>query len=188
MVEDKVLFNALRVWQTGDDSRKAALPGDHLSEDELYSLAEPGGLERAPEPVLEHLSFCAVCQNGWVEWLDSLAILNDKSDTPGISRTIGHGYLKAASASLFAEPVCLTSSCGRFELSVYPELDNPSRGMVTLEVKQGVDELQSCYCVVRDGTSAIILQGFLDDGRLAARVDELAQLDLKTWTVVAGGG
>ncbi len=182
MSDEILVRKALAVWQESGETQEHV---GHLAEEALYRLAVPGGLDKAAVEELEHLSLCPACQTEWAAWLDSFEIVNttdehvDENDT-----VLGFGLLKAAAASLFSEPVCLESSCGRFELSVFPDMDKPERAMVVLEVKAGGRNLDGRYCVVRDGSGAVICKGVLEDGRCAGRIAELSLLDLKTWTVL----
>lgn len=192
MMVDEKMKKVLQLWQSygefcENELEAEPVPGDHLGEQELYQLAGKGGLENASEAAVEHLSRCRRCRESWEAWLETQAILAADDDAEEDDRHLAAGFLWAASSSLWREPVSLPSSCGRFELCLYPELDHPSRGMVVLEVREGSMEGEPGYCVVRDGTGAVILQGTPEDGRLAGRVEELSLLDLKTWTVVADG-
>lgn len=189
---DETMKKVLELWQSHgeffeDELEAEPVPGAHLEEQELYQLAGKGGLENASEAAVEHLSRCRRCRENWEAWLETHAILAAEDDAEEDDRHLAAGFLRAASSSLWREPVSLPSSCGRFELCVYPELGHPSRGIVVLEVQEESMEGEPVYCVVRDGTGAVILQGMPEDGRLAGRVEELSALDLKTWTVVADG-
>ena len=187
MTEETGIYKALRVW--GEEWQDGGFEdtGEHLSESVIYKLAEPGGLQNADQKDVEHLSLCPLCQETWVGWLESLEILHDENDSSG-ERLLSAGFLKAASSSLFNDPVTLESACGMFELSVFPDLDDPGRALVTLELKAEEHKYNRKYCSVRDGRGMLLLKGIFDDGRLAGRVDNISSLDLKTWTVVVGGG
>lgn len=183
MVDDPILHRALTAWMEGSDGGRLDLPSGHLDEAVLYRLSQPGGLDAAAEAELDHLSLCPVCLAAWNEWLDTEEIIDGDGDER-VEPTCSVGFLKAAAASLYQGPLSLVSSCGRFELSVYPELREHGRGLVTLEVL-GADEVhERGFCVVRDGVGTVILQGSIEDGRLAGRIDDLSLLDLKTWTVL----
>ena len=186
MTDQQMITRALSAWaseQSEDERHNPA--GSHLADTALYRLAAAGGLEDASDEEREHLALCPSCLAAWASWCDSLEIVAGEAETS--EARCGIGLLKAASASLFQEPLSLLSTCGRFELSVYPEREEGRRGLVTLEVLDAADSEGRC-CEVRDGAGTILLQGIIEEGRVAGRIDDLAALDLKTWTVFIGGG
>lgn len=185
MQDESLIHKALSAWKLLPGEQLKGSTQKHLGEEILYQLALPGGLQDAAAEDLEHLSLCPVCLKEWSSWLESLDILADnEEDTNGQDIHLSFGFLKAASASLFTEPISLDSACGRFELSIYPDREQVKQGMIVIEIRKDAKSFENRYCVVRDGTGTIILRGMLEDGRLAGRLDDLSQLDLKTWTVV----
>lgn len=186
MIKDAFIRKALDVWQENAPELKVS---DHLSEETLYRLACPGGIAGGTDEEVEHLSSCTLCRREWNSWMESLDILTDEEERlEDGGMVLSGGLLKAASASLFSETVTLESGCGRFELSIFPNLDQPDRAMVVIEVKMDMEKLEGKYCVVRDGTAAVILKGVIEDGRCAGRIASLSTLDLKTWTVQVHSG
>lgn len=189
MSDDIMIRMALSAWQKAAAEGDPSKAGEHLAEETLYRLAMPGGLQSGADKDLQHLSLCPECQEEWISWLDSLETLSDEQLTEEEDLQLGVGFLKAASSpSLFAEPVSLESACKRFELAVYPELDRLGQGMVVIEVKRDENVFEGKYCTVRGGTGGIILQGRIEDSRLAGRISDLSSLDLKTWTVTFRAG
>lgn len=180
MGNDTFIRKALEVWQ---ESSQQAVADAHLDEEVLYRLATPGGLAGGSEQEIIHLTMCAQCRREWQSWQESIAIAEDEGELDSFDVVLSGGMLKAASASLFSEPVSLTSGCGKFELSLFPELDMPDKAMVVIEVLQDQAGFEGRYCVVKDGKGAVLLKGVIEDGRCAGRVDSLSALDLKTWTV-----
>ncbi len=180
MGEDTFVGKAFEVWQK--DSQQA-VAGEHLEEDVLYRLACPGGLGSGSEQEIVHLTMCAKCRQEWQRWQESIVIVEDEEELEPLDVVLSGGMLKAASASLFSEPVSLTSGCGKFELSLFPDLDMPDKAMVVIEVVQEQAGFEGRYCVVKDGKGAVLLKGVIEDDRCAGRVDSLSVLDLKTWTV-----
>lgn len=180
MDEDTFIRKAFEAWQ---ENSQQAVTGEHLGEEVLYRLASPGGLGSGSIQEITHLTMCAQCRQEWQSWQESIAIVEDEEESEPIDVVLSGGMLKAASASLFSEPVSLTSGCGKFELSLFPELDMPDKAMVVIEVLQDQAGFEGRYCVVKDGKGVVLLKGVIEDGRCAGRVDSLSVLDLKTWTV-----
>ncbi len=185
MTDQQMITQALTVWASEQSEDERRDPAEtHLTDTALYRLAVAGGLEDASDDERQHLALCPSCLAAWASWGDTLEIVAGEDDAEELC---GIGLLKAAAASMFQEPLSLLSTCGRFELSVYPEREEGRRGLVTLEILDTADSEGRC-CVVRDGAGTILLQGVIEEGRVAGRIDDLAALDLKTWTVFIGGG
>lgn len=186
MIKDTYVGKALEMWQ---ENVSESVVGEHLAEETLYRLASPGGIAAGTDEEIEHLCLCTLCRREWNSWMESLDILTDEDESlEEGGMVLSGGLLKAASASLFSETVSLESGCGRFELSIFPNLDQPELAMVVIELKQDMEKLEGKYCVVRDGTGAVILKGVIEDGRCAGRISSLSTLDLKTWTVLVHSG
>ena len=70
MNEEDRLQSCLRVWKENYTDKTTSGGSDisHLSDHEIYPLAEDGGMQRADPGVIEHLSICPVCMEKWVGW------------------------------------------------------------------------------------------------------------------------
>lgn len=176
---ENFLKNVLGMWLNADTP---AINDNHLTDSELYNLASDHGLQHAEVNTLEHLSLCPTCMRAWLEWKETLEILEEQEEEKA-DEYFATGLLRAASASLYSEPLSLPSSCGRFELTIFPDMEANNQAMVVLEVVESQDMFNGVFAVVRDGSSRVILQGTIEDARCAGRINELNSLDLKTWTV-----
>ncbi len=186
MKETNFVTNALKVWQEGGCDRGADVA--HLDEDILFRLACAAGLEDASEQEITHLAGCGQCRKEWCRWqeaivdADEVAADNDRWDLAD-EPVLGWGGLKAAAASLFVEPVSLLSECGRFELSLFPDVDVADSGLIVIEVMHDQALFEGRSCVVRDGNGMVLIQGKIEDGRCAGRGASLYSFALQTWTV-----
>lgn len=180
-MENKDLLQALNTWQ---GHFVPEIGESHLTDEQFYRIAMSEGQADSQNDDIEHLSLCAACQKKWVDWLDTVDIL--KSDVTENSGQIcsGVGFLKAASASVYKEPVTLESTCGRFELTVYPDLDFASGAMLAVEALKELPQFEGRRCVVRDANGLLLVSGVIEDGRVADRIMDLASADLTTWTIV----
>ncbi len=186
MGKDETIMKAMQIWQSQPEGVVHGTPGGvHLKSDALYRLAECSGLKEASEQELEHLSLCPICLAAWVEWQESLQILKMTDSGPAVMMT--YGLLKAAASTEWKEPQQLESACGRFLLTVFPELDSPGRGLITLELKAQEQDtaVEGQRLVVRDAEGMVLLAGTLRDGRLAGRNDNLYAIKLASWTIVS---
>jgi len=178
---DKSLVSALEAWQSCHVPSESDI---HCSDEQLWRLTQRGGGAAMAEAEAEHLSTCPECLARWAEWAEVAAIMDsDEAEERG-ETCAGIGFLKAASASLYREPVSLESSCGRFELTVYPDLEIAGKGLLTVEVVDHPERFEGRCCVVRDTTGDIIVSGVFEDGRVAGRSEDLSRIHLKTWTIV----
>ena len=185
------LASSLQIWKEVYLARTEAdcEADDHLSMETLYRMAGPGGIEKAGDKALNHLSLCPACLEEWASWRRALTTV-DELDRPeaGEDETmpvLAYGLREAAATAKSDESISLRSSCGRFIFGLLPQLDNPDRGMVTLEaVADGEISVEGRYVTVRDRNSLVVLEGKLRHGRLARTCEKLSEIDLTTWTLV----
>ena len=161
----------------------------HLPLETLYSMAGPGGIEKANDKALNHLSLCPICLEEWASWCSALRAV-DEVDRPETSEdetipVMAYGMREAAATDKPEEPISIRSSCGRFIFGLLPQLDNLEKGMVTLEaVADGDMAVEGRYVTVRDRKGFVVLEGRLRHGRLARTCEKLSEIDLSTWTLV----
>ena len=152
-------------------------------------MAGPGGIERADDEALNHLSLCPICLEEWASWCSALRTV-DELDRPVADEdepipAMTYGMREAAATDKPDEPISIRSSCGRFIFGLLPQLDNPEKGMVTLEaVADGDMAVEGRYVTVRDRNGLVVLEGRLRHGRLARTCEKLSEIDLTTWTLV----
>jgi len=183
--------STLQIWKEVYSNRteRDGEMGEHLPMEVLYSMAGPGGVERAEDKVLNHLSLCPVCLEEWASWRNALTAV-DELDRPEADKdetipVMAYGMREAAATAKPDEPLSIRSSCGRFIFGLLPQLDNPEKGMVTLEaVADGDMAVEGRYVTVRDRNGLVVLEGRLRHGRLARTCEKLSEIDLSTWTLV----
>ena len=154
----------------------------HLDEMELFEMALPGGLGKADEKSLEHLSLCPLCMDRLEEFIK---VAGDESpdDFWEDSVLIGEGTLKAASDDSL-EILKLKSRCGRFILSVFPSGREDS-GTVVLKISSGVlDSYEGRMASVCDAAGNLIIQGVIREGALARKVTRVSEFDFKNWNAI----
>jgi len=161
----------------------------HISVEELYQMAKPGGIKSSEVEAVDHLSACPVCLGEWASWRKGLTVIDELEGTEGTEEeglpAMTYGMREAAATAKPEEPVNVRSSCGRFILGLLPRLDNPEKGMVTLEaVADGEMSVEGRYFTVRDRNGLVLLEGMLRHGRLARTCEKLSDIDLTTWTLV----
>ncbi len=157
---------------------------DHLSEEEIYRMARTAGIDEADPAALDHLSLCLVCMKKWTDWGKALSRMSEseEEEEPSVA---GYGMLKAAASPGPPEALSLQSACGGFMLGILPEIDNPARGLVTLEATgEKAERMEGRRLVVRDRAGAAILEGRLYDAELIRRHENLPGIDLSTWTII----
>ncbi len=194
MNTENALASSLQIWK---EVYQAQTPGDgeigdHLPMEDLYNMAGPGGIEKADDKALNHLSLCPICLEEWASWFRALRAV-DELDRPEASEdetipVMAYGMREAAATAKPEEPISIRSSCGRFIFGLLPQLDNLEKGMVTLEaVADGDMAVEGRYVTVRDRNGLVVLEGRLRHGRLARICEKLSEIDLTTWTLVVDG-
>jgi hypothetical protein len=175
----------LKAWQA--DALKAQsedrTSGEHLSPETLYRLALPAGAKQPAPEKLQHLSLCPLCLREWAFWRQALSDAEESDDPPPFSMT--YGLLKAAAAGKPQESIRMESACGRFCLSVLPQLKSAEEALVTLEViADQSSRWNNRRAIVRDSQGQVLLEGLFQQGHLARRHQHLSAMDLSKWTVV----
>ena len=188
------LASSLQIWKEvypvlTEEDREA---DDHLPMEALYNMAGPGGIEKADDKALNHLSLCPICLEEWASWRRALRAVAEldrpEADEDETIPVMAFGMREAAATAKPDEPINIRSSCGRFIFGLLPQLDNPEKGMVTLEaVTDGDMTVEGRYVTVRDRNGLVVLEGRLRHGRLARTCEKLTDIDLTTWTLVVDG-
>lgn len=179
--DNKTLAAKLRLWAATRDDRR--LPGNHLDDERLYQAARENGLTILSVSELHHLARCPRCLREWAEWLHAMTepeeAQNQEDDIILTCATL------QAAASTQREPVRLRSQCGRFFLSLLPQMENRRQGLVILEVAvSGEERLEGWRVSVLDRNGRRLLEGTLQHGRLARPCENLDEVDLAACTVV----
>jgi len=182
MIPDKQLKQYMNHWQAVyERSPRETL---HLTNERIYELAEPGVLDSAPSAEIEHLSLCASCMKEWALWCQVQAEQPEffEDDQPS---AISGGMLKAAASPGEREALKLVSACGRFRLGMLPEMENPEKGLVTLETAaDAVGKFNGNKVSIRDAKNRIILKGTIENDRIARPCKGFQEIDLSSWSIV----
>lgn len=183
MTDQDYLQPAMAAWQ------KACLSGEikeygkggHLTDDDFYPLAVPGGIDTAAEQIVDHIASCPVCLEKWAMWRRAVSdtAVNESEE----EQIISYGMLRAAAGKEQKEAVNIKSNCGRFILGIYPQKDDPGKAMVVLEFVEG-HALEGKKFVVRDNTGNILIDGSLQQGRVARVCEDFKKVDLSKWTLI----
>lgn len=170
---------ALEIWA---DNCFEKLP--HLSMEKLYQLSLPGGMQNVDKSDIEHLSLCPICLSNWETCASMHDISADEYEKDQEDVVLGWGFLEAASDG-FVKPLYMKSSCKRFMLGIFPEINNLKRGMAVIEVLSDKDEnLEGMIVSVQDAAENKIISGKIKLKRTATKIKDLTLLDLSKWTVV----
>ncbi len=185
MITENNLKAGLAAWKEMYHEGKPD-PGEdirHLDAEELYRMAEDGGVAQAGDKAVEHLSLCPVCLGEWAEWRRVLSAVAeaDEEDTLVMS----YGLLEAAATTATTEAVSVLSACGRFTLSRLPDIDNPTRGMLTVDlVSEDAEAMNGWHISVSDKNQQIMLAGRIFDGRLARKCENINDFDFSELKIV----
>ncbi len=169
------------------DVKTEAEKGRHISTKEIYMMAEYRGIEKCRQELVEHLSLCPACLKKWAEWRMAVNTLEnlEKDDLSEQENLLSYGLLKAAATDGPKGPLSLRSSCGKFTLNLLPQMDDPGKGMITLEsTTDGNHDLKERNVTIRDANGLVILDGKFRHGRLARRCDNITDIVLNSWTIV----
>jgi len=191
MNRDNMLEKPLKIWKETHPTpaEPGAAPAGHISMEMLYRMAGSGGIEESSDDEVGHLSLCPACLEKWVSWRRAVTAVEEieKGDAGEEDATplIACGLREAAASLEPKEPVSMRSSCGRFILGVLPRVDNPDKGLVTIEAAaDGAMSVEGRHFTVRDRNGLVVLEGRLHHGRLARPCEKLGDLDLSAWTLV----
>jgi hypothetical protein len=177
ILTDAQFESMIDVWHKQHVSHPSE--GHHLSEERIFELAIAKNLIIAPDHEITHLSTCPLCMDDWSFWVN---VQNDDDcDVDSQYPVLSGGMLRAAASPGTVEVLRLPSFCGRFTLGILPEINNPERGLITLET---VAEFEARTAEVRDSHGRIILQGRFAQGRIAGRCDDLKEIDPGAWSII----
>lgn len=184
------LEHYLQVWKEVQSvpSERGTGQGDHLSMEMLYRMAGPGGIEKSSTDEVDHLSLCSECLEKWASWRRAITVVAEfekiNAGEENAFPLITYGLREAAASLASREPVSMRSSCGKFVLSLLPQVDNPDKGLVTIEAAaDGTMSVEGRHFIVRDRNGIVVLEGKLHHGRLARACDRLTDFDLSAWTL-----
>ena len=191
MNRENTLQPCLQIWKdVYSESRKIEAGGTgHLAEEDLYRMAESGGMDRAGEKALDHLSLCPACLSEWAAWRRAITALEEletgEADQEGTVPQFTYGMREAAATAGSGEPLSIQSRCGRFVLGILPKVNDPEKGMITLEAVADEDmSVEGKSVMLRDRNGRLLLEGTLHNGRLARLCENLSGIDLTTWTLM----
>ena len=194
METENELESCLLVWKDVYSKPRETTEGVgvHLSMEDLYRMAEPGGMDRAAEKAVDHLSLCPACIEEWASWRRAITTLEElEGDEAAPEKAVPdftYGMKEAAATARPDEPVSIRSSCGRFVLGILPKVNDPEKGMVTLEAVADEEMVvEGKSVMLRDRNGLLLLEGTLCNGRLARLCEDLSRIDLSTWTLVVDG-
>ena len=177
------LDDALELWrEEREKGTVAGAAGGHVPREALRRLAGPGGLDRARPEDLAHVSQCPRCLAEW-----AAAVRRAEAREPRGAPALDYGLLEAAATRDAPPARRLRTRSGAYVLTLSPNVDDPSRGLVTLEVDPAfAPGLEGRRVKVHASTSGeVLLDGVVRSGYLARRCEDLAAVDLsRGWTVV----
>lgn len=178
------LDDALELWrEEREKGTIAGAAGGHVPREALRRLAEPGGLDRTRPEDLVHVSLCPRCLAEWAAAVRAGAEAREPRGAPALD----YGLLEAAATRDAPPARRLRTRSGAYVLTLSPNVDDPSRGLVTLEVDPAfAPSLEGHRVKVHASASGeALLNGVVRSGYLARRCEDLAAVDLsRGWTVV----
>lgn len=182
------LDDALELWrEEREKGTVAGAAGGHVPREALRRLAEPGGLDRARPEDLAHVSLCPRCLAEWAAAVRTGAEAREPRGAPALD----YGLLEAAATRDAPPARRLRTRSGAYVLTLSPNVGDPSRGLVTLEVDPAfAPGLEGRRVKVHASASGeALLDGVVRSGCLARRCEDLAAMDLgRGWTVVVTDG
>lgn len=187
MITDNELKTCLEIWKyrCGPHMVEGENGSGHIADENIYRMAEDSGMTDAAAGDFEHLSRCPVCMEKWAAWREAISAVEDDEAQQEAAPLMSYGLLRAAATPDDKEPVSSLSSCGRLRLSVAPPLDTGDRWIVILEVAGKTGEmLEGRHIRVRDAKGRILLDGKIEQGRMAQLWKTLPDFDLSTWTCI----
>lgn len=186
MITDNELKQCLDIWFADYSERKTELASmpPHMTEERLYELAGEGRFAAARPEETAHLSRCPQCMAQWAFWCE-VEHAEIPADEEKASPVISGGILRAAAGPGVREAQKSPSDCGRFQLGIFPELNNPDAALIALEVIAGeANPHDGIFASVRDANGNQVISGVIKNNRLARRHERLSQLALSAWSLV----
>jgi len=163
------------------DVEGQTMKGHHLSQEKLRELAQPSALEKSVSDTdFEHLSACPSCLEQWAFFCKQNESHEEDRGTSKTSMT--YGTVEDDDVMGQSAVQHLTSTCGRFILSLSPLKDSSSQLAVTL--KSVEPSLKNHRVQVRDKGGRILLHGTLTSQELSAVIADSDRIDLSVWTVI----
>lgn len=191
MMKENTLEAYLEIWKGARSAQLVpdAGKGGHIPLPGLYRMAGEGGIDGASDAEVDHLSLCPDCLARWARWRQAIceaeALDGAEAEAADGPAVLTCGFREAAASWGPGEPVTMRSGCGRFILGLLPQVDDPDKGLVTLEAAaDGTLSVEGRRFIVRDRNGVVILDGRLRQGRLARTCERLKDLDLSAWTLV----
>lgn len=182
---------ALRVWREERAAVDIDAPqGDiHISAEQFAALAAEGGLADASPELVEHLSLCPACITHWADAVRSAEQVIEEPLPENVVPLFDYGLRKAAATMEAVTARVQESESGLYTLELAPDLGDPDKGLVTLEVKASVSScMEGCGVTVRDLSGRVVVKGTVRGGYLSGRLNNLTELDLDGgWTVIVDG-
>ena len=179
-----ILEDALESWREArEKDADKGHPGEHATRDDLRRMAGPGGLLQASPETVDHVSRCPRC---WTEW-SAMVRAHVEAGEPRGAPTLDYGLLEAAATQDAARARQLRTTSGSYVLTLAPNVDDSSRGLITLEVATTfAPSLEGRRVKVHARASGdTLIEGVVRNGYLARRCEHLAAVDLsRGWTVV----
>ncbi len=177
------LRDGLQLWKKHQD---ISLPADqeHISEIYMYQLATPKGFQQADASLLGHLSHCPLCLERWFDACIEQEHLEELGKKDASDDWYSGGMLEAAATKEISSTLQLKSSCGHFQLSLYPDENQPGQGMITLEyLGTSKKNPEGKEVVIKDRSGHILMEGVLRGGRVARISEHFEKLDLQVWSI-----
>jgi len=167
MDEEEKLQSYLRIWKNICTEKSKTDPYDipHIPEEDIYKMAEVGGMGKADPEAIEHLSLCPICMDSWIGWREAVSVL--KQDEAEKEYIMSYGLVEAAATHDVKEAINYHSACGRFTLTLSPPMDSGEQWLVTLRAMDDHISFEGIFIEIRDRNGVVLLEGRLVNGRLA---------------------
>lgn len=181
------LQSYLKVWRntTANEMNSGEIDIVHPTDENIYMMAEDGGMQTAAPGMLEHLSLCPVCMEKWADWREAITAVEEESTEPVTMPLATHGILRAAATTGSKDPLSSLSGCGRFRLEAAPPIDSSDRWLITLEVVREEDTtLEGREVIARERNGRVLLEGRIRQGRMARYWVSPGDFDLSCWTLI----
>lgn len=172
-------------WDLGKKQPEKQPSLEHLNSHILNRLAEDGGLNKAPENIIDHLSSCQHCMQRWGNLRQAVEASRERANIEKYYK-VSYGVLKAAASGPATGPLRLTSQCGQYTLSVLPQINDQNRGLITLETTEhNGKSADGHHVTVWDSQNNQIIDGIFNDGKVIQTNNNLSTITLnRNWTVM----
>jgi hypothetical protein len=179
------------MYEVGELLKKAAVayPGivedDCLDDGELSSMAASGGLDRASDNSLAHLSRCSSCRARWLSWRKAAGSGSGEAFfVGGWDRLLLHAASSVESGP-GAAPLEYTGERGVYRITLHPSAEGLDMALVVLDFLNDETRLSVEGRVVEviDGEGRTLLRGRVVDGHVARPFEGISGADLSELTV-----